>query len=821
MTFEIYGKTALFSDPLTQASGEKTTYPVPTYSALVGICSSIYWKPSIVWVIDQVRVMNQIRTESEATTIRRWKSTTGDIASNVYLQDVRYQVKAHFEFSDNSLYKDDHNVGKHTDIARRSLEAGGRLPIMLGVSECQGFVQPCEFGSGEGFYDHAGKEYYGVMFHSFKYADEDGVINKNKMVTGTRFFQCVMEDGIVTFPHPDECSIGKDHETGACYSKTEALEYDRKRLQWYQGLLHSYDVMEQRGLVGVKQPGKRPLVPLGHALSQATYEITIDADGNFLHAKELAQDEKATLMPGNEKAMARSSDISPFALHDQVKYVAGDFATTEKERRYHQAYLEELSGWAEAEDLLELQALLTYINKSTVMADLTDSGIENIGEKAIVRFAIDDGDPTPVTYRKAVQDSFIRYYLSGKTEKTLSYGTGQIGFFLDGTKHGKNMIPEQAQAKLISGADIDGFTYRGRFVDMNHAMSLDLESSQKVHAMLRWLVQNHSYNISTDNVANKFLIWEENGCPIPSPLAITDVDGSMEQELEAIPDDAAIHAMTVTAIMPGRLSVGFYVNLTGSEYKNRVRSLADTYRWRYTWRRTWVDKKPQVTKTPYEGMVSIRDLIYQIIQTAEHMKVGPTLQKKALEQLFMGTTPVFSDEYRYALEKMGIRAILKGNDITHINCMELSAMLFAVSEKTRKGRKWESVLDLEEKDRSYLYGRLLATAKKMESVALWQEGKDRDTNADRLFEQYLECPNQTWANLYGRLQPYITKHNLSYYEGVIEQILGNFSMKDFMANTRLESSYILGYTQQMAEFENRSRKLKAEREEQSEETSTQ
>lgn len=131
------------------------------------------------------------------------------------------------------------------------------------------------------------------------------------------------------------------------------------------------------------------------------------------------------------------------------------------------------------------------------------------------------------------------------------------------------------------------------------------------------------------------------------------------------------------------------------------------------------------------------------------------------------------------------------------------------------------MLNLDEKDRSYLYGRLLATAKKMESVALWQEGKDRDTNADRLFEQYLECPNQTWANLYGRLQPYITKHNLSYYEGVIEQILGNFSMKDFMAHTRLESSYILGYTQQMAEFENRSRKLKAEREEQSEETSTQ
>ena len=39
--FKVYGRRALFSDPLTRTGGEKFTYPVPTYQALKGITESI------------------------------------------------------------------------------------------------------------------------------------------------------------------------------------------------------------------------------------------------------------------------------------------------------------------------------------------------------------------------------------------------------------------------------------------------------------------------------------------------------------------------------------------------------------------------------------------------------------------------------------------------------------------------------------------------------------------------------------------------------------------------------------------------------------
>ena len=64
--FKVYGKYALFTDPLTKIGGEKCSYHIPTYEALKGVLSSVYWKPTIVWMIDKLRVMNRIRTQSQS-----------------------------------------------------------------------------------------------------------------------------------------------------------------------------------------------------------------------------------------------------------------------------------------------------------------------------------------------------------------------------------------------------------------------------------------------------------------------------------------------------------------------------------------------------------------------------------------------------------------------------------------------------------------------------------------------------------------------------------------------------------------------------------
>lgn len=111
--FKVYGKKALFSEPITRTGGEKSTYLVPTYQALKGITESIYWKPTFIWYIDKVRVMKRIRTEAQG--VRPLDYSGGNTLSiYTYLKDVEYHVKAHFEWNENRPnLKEDRIENKH------------------------------------------------------------------------------------------------------------------------------------------------------------------------------------------------------------------------------------------------------------------------------------------------------------------------------------------------------------------------------------------------------------------------------------------------------------------------------------------------------------------------------------------------------------------------------------------------------------------------------------------------------------------------------------------------------------------------------------
>lgn len=203
--FVVSGRYALFSDPINRMGGEKMTYQVPTYQALKGIAESIYWKPSLIWIIDKVRIMKPIRSQSQG--MRPIGYGGGNTLSiYTYLSDVEYQVQAHFEWNTNrpELAKD-RNENKHHNIAKRSVERGGRRDIWLGTRECQGYIEPCTFGEGKGYYDEYGKIPIGVMFHGFTYPDEN---EENKMYS--RFWNVEMENGIINFIRPEDCKMQRE-----------------------------------------------------------------------------------------------------------------------------------------------------------------------------------------------------------------------------------------------------------------------------------------------------------------------------------------------------------------------------------------------------------------------------------------------------------------------------------------------------------------------------------------------------------------------------------------------------------------------------------
>ena len=201
--FKVWGRFALFTDPLTRLGGEKCSYHIPTYEALKGVAKSIYWKPTFIWVIDRARVVRSMRTKSKNMKLIKYGGRGNDLAIYTYLVDVEYQIQAHFEW--NLHYPElahDRIDGKHFAVAKRMVKKGGRRDIFLGTRECQGYVEPSTLGAGKGAYDDGGELEFGLTFHGFEYPDENG---KEKLYT--RFWRPKMVDGVIDFLRPEDCQI--------------------------------------------------------------------------------------------------------------------------------------------------------------------------------------------------------------------------------------------------------------------------------------------------------------------------------------------------------------------------------------------------------------------------------------------------------------------------------------------------------------------------------------------------------------------------------------------------------------------------------------
>lgn len=202
ISFRLWGRYALFTDPITRIGGEKCSYHLPTYEAIKGVLKSIYWKPTIIWYVDKVRVMKPLRTQTKGTKPLVWGGGNS-LAIYTFLRDVEYQVQAHFEWNQHRPeLAADRVDGKHYSIAQRMLAKGGRQDIFLGTRDCQGYAEPCEFGTGEGAYDEIDELAFGLMFHSFAYPDETGGDALHR-----QFWQATLKQGILEFPRPEQCAI--------------------------------------------------------------------------------------------------------------------------------------------------------------------------------------------------------------------------------------------------------------------------------------------------------------------------------------------------------------------------------------------------------------------------------------------------------------------------------------------------------------------------------------------------------------------------------------------------------------------------------------
>ena len=204
----VWGRKALFIDPLTRPGSKKFSYSLPTYEALREILEACCGRPAFRWVIDKVRILKPIRMQSEG--MHAAGPGGGPLSICTYLADVAYQIRAHFEYSlSRAETAGDRDEEKALFLKNGEPGPGGRMEVFLGDRECRGYVRPCVFGEGDGAYDNVDEMDFGLMVHSIGGPDETG-----RDIWNVHLWQPKMYFGVISFPRPEECTVVKTIQSG-------------------------------------------------------------------------------------------------------------------------------------------------------------------------------------------------------------------------------------------------------------------------------------------------------------------------------------------------------------------------------------------------------------------------------------------------------------------------------------------------------------------------------------------------------------------------------------------------------------------------------
>lgn len=619
----------------------------------------------------------------------------------------------------------------------------------------------------------------------------------------------------------------------------------------FADLTSTYD--DNIGYVGGDDRDTIPLWPMYHATYKAHVEITLDGNGNFLLAEVIDKKDSRTIIPVTESSSGRTNAPVPHPLSDKLQYVAGDFEKYGGKKGAHKLYIQQLEEWFSSPfSNLKIGAVLEYTKKGTLISDLVKHGILFIDKKGVLKTKWDgDKDNTPKIFKvitkmfdcvirwrveipgelqsdlsldKGLWESWGNFYRSTLKNKDICYATGKMDFVA--SQHPRKIRNDGDGTKLISSNDGKNYTFRGRFLDRNgiQACSVSDEVSQKAHNALRWLIGRKQ---SFRNGEQVVVTWALPGLEVPSPFSATqdiidefdfveenDQRGDVQQEFsirlsryfagynQKIKGNNKVVVLGLDAASKGRLSITFYRSLHSTEYLKRAQSWHHDFAWEHTY---VVDKKQKM----YIGVPSPLG----IVQAVYGMRVTDNLKKATIDRLLPCIIDglnipedLLKELYHRATNRIGMD-FWEWDKALRIYCSLYNGSLI---RNNKSQRRYGMGLDSENTSRGYLYGRLLAVAEDIESIAIHAGGENnRETTAVRMMQRFASKPYSTWTSIHDALVPYRVRlkvRRAGYLVNILklmEDILSLFEKGDFERDTVLTGDYLLGYYHQRKEFRNR------------------
>ena len=430
----------------------------------------------------------------------------------------------------------------------------------------------------------------------------------------------------------------------------------------------------------------------------------------------------------------------------------------------------------------------------------------------------------------------------GKIRKQADCDEGSFLDYISGTmqlaaiSHPKKISNASANAKLISDNDTDNFTFRGRFENSTQAMSIGYESSQKAHQFLRYLVSDRgsscgeqvilSFTIGSmqdilprplDDTKSIYDFMEKNSVQKTSfDKQITlraetglDYAKALKEALAGFKYGNALdrHAKTAVLVLdsaiPGRLAVTFYRELNCNTYIEKIAKWHEGCKWNQQF---WNDDTQKYVQ--YIGAPSIDRIIEAVFgkprsnRDDSYKKIKKTARERLLRCIFDGA--FLPADYVVAAFHRASNplAVTKNGKFDRNGYAQILSTVCALVRKEIKQRKKEDYklsLESTRTDRSYLYGRLLGAADKLEEYALYKKDKGRAaTAAIRYMQAFSQRPFRTWQIIHESLVPYIQTVKGGFAFREIENVKNLFVTGDFENEAPLSGSYLIGYYHERA-----------------------
>ncbi|TNH03949.1 type I-C CRISPR-associated protein Cas8c/Csd1 [Testudinibacter sp. TR-2022] len=623
-------------------------------------------------------------------------------------------------------------------------------------------------------------------------------------------------------------------------------------MSWIQKLYRTYEYVQAKGLED------EDLALPFHMPKAVHLKVVLNDKAELVHAERFESKKQVPIQVTEKSSKRSGSTIAAYALHDSLQYLAKtaekyltleylsklamqkagakggakwarflsdsdenkqQFINSEKGKYQNgfSFYENQLSDWVQETDLKEIEIVLQYVQKGSLIEDLLEKKTFSFENNILMSEKDDPFDLTIVWAvemendlhsdlwsKKSIQTAWIEHQESKSEkesvkQKDLCYITGEQDY------------PSEAypkiigNAKLVSANDTDGLTFLGRFLTDKQAVVLGNDVSQKAFNILKWLISRQGIK----NGEQVTVAWAINGETVPSPLqdnydhldadddlAIVETSDENRPSESSNPKDWSanigqtaaelikkklhglkaqlneheqISLLMLDSATPGRMALTYYQEFLPENYFANLDAWVDDFSWyqRYLYETQDGKKKKMILEIIPPSPKNIAQAVY-----------GRNLSDKLKKQLYARLLPVIAGGRSVPIPKDLVQQSFQTacNPFTRYQNKDgekeqkehwqrnigvacaLHRGYWARYHNSSQRRNYSMALDKENHSRDYLYGRLIAQAEKLEWYALYlQNGKKaptRATNAERYFQQFAHQPYSTWLNLEKSLVPY-------------------------------------------------------------------